>query len=193
MLKLDWFLKFRYWDSFSANYIWAGSVPLRSVFALTPALNVHTSYQICGIWQEKNQFIFNFISKFFDLVLDKFGVFMLKWSKGSLHQIESEQAPPPCPLGFREDLALISLHGSRSMDDGKKKINLFLILFSRFFDLVLDKFGVFMVKWSKGSLHQIESEQAPPPFARYSRWPPALIFLHGSRSMDNVEKKINLF
>jgi len=64
-------------------------------------------------------------ARFFDLVLDKFGGFMLKSSKGSLRQIESEQAPPPCPLGFREDLALISLHGSRSTDDGKKKINLF--------------------------------------------------------------------
>jgi hypothetical protein len=64
-------------------------------------------------------------SRFFDLVIDKFGVFMLKSSKGSLHQIKSGQAPPPCPLGFREDLALISLHGSRSTDDGKKKINLF--------------------------------------------------------------------
>jgi|Laugresu1bdmlbdd_1035124.scaffolds.fasta_scaffold21257_1 hypothetical protein len=64
-------------------------------------------------------------SRFFDLVIDKFGGFMLKSSKGSLRQIESGQAPPPCPLGFREDLALISLHGSKSMEYGKKKINLF--------------------------------------------------------------------
>ena len=64
-------------------------------------------------------------SRILNLVLDKFGGFMLKWSKGFLRQIESEQAPPPCPLGFREDLALISLHDSKSTDDGKKKINLF--------------------------------------------------------------------
>ena len=67
MLKLNWFLIY-----ISNSDIETHSQPIISgqapspfalVFALTPALNVHTSYQICGIWQEKNQFIFNFIFK----------------------------------------------------------------------------------------------------------------------------------
>jgi len=62
-LIFDLYLKFRYWDSFSDNYIWAGSVPLRLVFALTPIFIMTLYYQRHGIWQEKNQFIFNFIFK----------------------------------------------------------------------------------------------------------------------------------